>query len=309
MSKMICGIVVDEEFYKEFMERDFKILDKTVKANVVEIYATSRDFATNAPEYTKAAQKVREQIRAEIQSYYAAKDGRKEYKAMKHQNFGEYILDLKPIFDKASKRREELLKDKERAEKKWAELGKDKAKVGELQYSKAYTAFLEAQKLYTDRCKELEEETNIEVKTLRNSFHEHLVDFYTPNGARIDNDVVNLLNSGIKLKGEEVDSLIMRNANNPTMLRIIADFTEKAKIKDSSLAISMRSMARAKGMNELKVFDSVAHTINALVAGNDMSAKVWTSDKNRERFCGYADDGAAELDRLIVKPNMQVSGE
>ena len=46
MSKMICGIVVDEEFYKEFMERDFKILDKTVKANVVEIYATSRDFAT-----------------------------------------------------------------------------------------------------------------------------------------------------------------------------------------------------------------------------------------------------------------------
>ena len=126
MSKMICGIVVDEEFYKEFMERKFTVLDKSVKANVVEIYATSRDYAENEPEIAEAAQKVREQIRAEIEAYYAAKDGRKEFVKMKHQNFGEYILDLKPIFDKASKRREELLKDKERAERNGQNLEKIK---------------------------------------------------------------------------------------------------------------------------------------------------------------------------------------
>lgn len=300
MSKKICGISVDEKYYEEFMKRDFNVLDKKLKANIVEIYATSRDFAENAPEYAEAAQKVREEIRTEIQSYYAAKDGRKEFKTMKHQNFGEYILDLNPIFDKAIKRRDELLQTKQIAEKKWADLGKDKENVNELQYSRAQTAFLESQQMYENQCMELEQEIRAEVKVVRDSFNEHLIDFYTPSGVKIDNDVVNLLNSGIKLKGEEIDSLITQSADNPTMLRIITDFCEKNQIKDSGLSDIFGIMARSKGEKELKIFDNVAHTIATLIVGNDITVKVWT--KTRDRFSVYVDDAVAELNALMVKP-------
>lgn len=268
--------------------------------NIVEIYAASRDFAENAPEYAEAAKQVREEIRTEIQSYYTAKDGRKEFKTMKHQNFGEYILDLNPIFDKAIKRRDELLQTKQIAEKKWADLGKDKENVDELQYSRAQTAFLESQQLYENQCMELEQEIRAEVKVVRDSFNEHLIDFYTPSGVKIDNDVVNLLNSGIELNGEEIDSLITQSADNPTMLRIITDFCKKNRIEDSGLSVIFGVMARSKGEKELKIFDNVAHTIATLIAGNDITVKVWT--KTRDRFSVYVDDAVAELNALMVKP-------
>ena len=149
MNKTICGVVVDEEYFKEFMKRNFKVLDKNVKANVVEIYATSRDYAENAPEYTEAAQKVREQIRAEIQSYYAAKDGRKEYKAMKHQNFGGYLGDLKELFLQASKEREVLKQKFDKAGETWKR-EEVETRGNEYEHTKARMDYMEAEKTYKE---------------------------------------------------------------------------------------------------------------------------------------------------------------
>ncbi len=305
MSKMICGIVVDEEFYKEFMERDFKILDKTVKANVVDIYATSRDYAENAPEYTEAAQKVREQIRAEIQAYYAAKDGRKEYKAMKHQNFGGYLGDLKELFLQASKEREALKQKFDKAGETWRK-EEVETRGNEYEHTKAQMDYLEAEKAYKNGVAELAKKYKKAVDDVRAEFENHLNDFYLPNGNRIDAATVALLNSGIKLKATELDQMLVQFSNSPTMLRILGDYSTKNGLDKESRSVSYSHVARGYGAGEKRIFNQVADFVNSAVELGERRAWV-LEEKGRNDGIRMIDGAIAEMDGYFVRP--QVSGE
>ena len=305
MSRMICGIVVDEEFYKEFMERNFKILDKTVKANVVEIYATSRDFATNAPEYTKAAQKVREQIRAEIQAYYAAKDGRKEYKAMKHQNFGGYLGDLKELFLQASKEREVLKQKFDKAGETWKR-EEVETRGNEYEHTRVHMDFLEAEETYKNGVLELEKKYKKAVEDVRAEFESHVDDFYAPNGNRIDVATVSLLNSGIKLNASELDKLLVQFCDNPTMLRVLGDYSYKNGLNKESRAAAYNQTAKGYGAEEKRIFNRIANFVNSTVENNERRFWTW-NEKGRNDSAEMIDGAIAEMDGYFVRP--QVSGE
>ena len=305
MSKMICGIVVDEEFYKEFMERDFKIFDKTVKANVVEIYATSRDFATNAPEYTEAAQKVREQIRTEIQAYYAAKDGRKEYKAMKHQNFGGYLGDLKELFLQASKEREALKQKFDKAEETWKR-EEVETRGKEYEHTRAHMDFLEAEEAYKNGVLELEKKYKKAVEDVRVEFESHVDDFYAPNGSRIDAATVSLLNSGIKLNAAELDKLLVQFCDNPTMLRVLGDYGYKNGLNKESRAAAYNQTAKGYGAEEKRIFNRIANFVNSTVEADERRFWTW-NEKGRNDSAEMIDGAIAEMDSYFVRP--QVSGE
>lgn len=305
MSKMICGVEVDEKYFKEFMKRNFKVLDKNVKANVVEIYATSRDYAENAPEYTEAAQKVREQIRAEIQAYYAAKDGRKEYKAMKHQNFGGYLGDLKELFLQASKEREVLKQKFDTAGETWKR-EEVETRGNEYEHTRAHMDFLEAEETYKNGVLELEKKYKKAVEDVRAEFESHVDDFYAPNGNRIDKATVDLLNSGIKLKAAEVDKLLAQFYNSPTMLRILGDYSTKNGLDKESRAVSYSHVARGYGAGEKRIFNQVADFVNSAVELGERRAWV-LEEKGRNDGIRMIDGAIAEMDGYFVRP--QVSGE
>lgn len=305
MSKMICGVVVDDEFYKEFMKRSFAVLDKNVKANIVEIYATSRDYAENAPEYTEAAQKVREQIRAEIEAFYAARDGRKEYKAMKHQNFGGYLEDLKQLFLQASKEREALKQKFDKAGETWRK-EEVETRGNEYEHTKAQMDYLEAEKSYKNGVAELANKYKKAVDDVRAEFENHLNDFYLPNGNRIDAATVALLNSGIKLKATELDQMLVQFSNSPTMLRILGDYSTKNGLDKESRSVSYSHVARGYGAGEKRIFNQVADFVNSAVELGERRAWV-LEEKGRNDGIRMIDGAIAEMDGYFVRP--QVSGE
>ena len=305
MNKTICGVVVDEEYFKEFMKRNFKVLDKNVKANVVEIYATSRDYAENAPEYTEAAQKVREQIRAEIQSYYAAKDGRKEYKAMKHQNFGGYLGDLKELFLQASKEREVLKQKFDKAGETWKR-EEVETRGNEYEHTKARMDYMEAEKTYKESVVELGKKYKEAVENVQKEFESHVDDFYAPNGNRIDAPTVALLNSGIKLKASELDKMIVQFDGNPTMLRILGDYSTKNGLNKESRALSYSHVAMGYGSQEKRLFKQVADFVNSTVDLDERRA--WTHNEDgRNKGVSMIDGIINEMDTYFVRP--QVAGE
>lgn len=305
MNKMICGVVVDDEFYKDFMKRSFAVLDKNVKANIVEIYATSRDYAENAPEIAEAAQKVREQIRAEIESFYAARDGRKEYKAMKHQSFGGYLEDLKKLFLQASKEREALKQKFDKAGEEWRKeevetRGKD------YEHTRARMDYLEAEKAYKNGVVELAKKYEKAVDDIRAEFENHLNDFYLPNGNRIDTATVALLNSGIKLKANELDQMLVQFSNSPTMLRILGDYSSKNGLDKESRALSYSHVAKSYGAEEKRIFNRVADFVNSTTGVDEKRFWAW-NEKGRNEGVNMIDSAIAEMDAYFIRP--QVSGE
>ena len=305
MSKTICGIKVDEKYYKEFMERNFKVLDKNVKANVVEIYATSRDYAENAPEYVEPAKKIREQIRAEIEAYYAAKDGRKEYKAMKHQNFGGYLGDLKELFLQASKEIEVLKQKFDEATEIWKR-EEVTTRDNEYERTRVRMNYLEAKKAYKNGVLEIEKKYKKAVEEVRAEFENHVDDFYAPNGNRIDAATVSLLNSGIKLTGKELDKLLVQFHDNPTMLRVLGDYSTKNRLDKDSRSLTYSHVAKGYGAEEKRIFESVAGFINSVTETDERRSWTW-NEKGRNDGVEMINGAINEIDTYFVRP--QVPGE
>lgn len=305
MSRMICGIVVDEKYYEEFMKRRFVVLDKEMNATGVHIMATSKDYAENAPEYVEPALKVREQIRAEIQAYYAAKDGRKEYKAMKHQNFGGYLGDLKELFLQASKEREALKQKFDKAGETWKR-EEVETRGNEYEYARAKMEYLEAEKSYKDAVLELEKKYKKAVDDVRAEFESHVDDFYAPNGNRIDVATVSLLNSGIKLNAAELDKLLVQFCDNPTMLRVLGDYSYKNGLNKKSRAAAYNQTAKGYGAEEKRIFNRAAEFVNSTVGLDETRFWAW-SENGRSKSVELFDTCIAEMDGYFVRP--QVVGE
>lgn len=299
MSKKICGITVDEEFYNKMMARKFMVLDKTVNANVVEIYATSADIAENAPELAEAAKKAMAEIQSKIRAYYAEKEGRGSHVKMKHDDFGGYLADLKEVFMQASKEREKMVQEKEKAAKKWEEAGKSK---DEYVKSKGLVEFRDAEKTYREEIRGLYEKYKEVVNDVRADFEEHLNDFYAPNALRLDQAVVSLLNSGIKLTGKEVDSLLEQHYNNVTMLRIIGSYVTKSQLEGEVKQLAYIHAAESYGAMEKRQFEGIADIIKRVTGEDELKALSWISEKNRDSFSAMADNAAAGVNSYFIRP-------
>lgn len=296
--RMICGVVVDEELYKKYEKKMYQVLDKVTTLRTIEVYATSKEFIKEEPELNLAAKKICEQVQKEIKEYYAARDGRKEYVAMKHETFGAYVEDLKKIFEKGGQGRAALIQKREETEEEWHKTVREYP--DEYTVAKAKVKYVEAIEKYNADVIKLREETEEEVNAVRKEFEKHLYDFYTPNGNRIDAATVELLNSGIKLNDDEINMFFLQNTGNPTMLRILGSYCKKNNVKDRSLSPFV-IMAERRGKEELSGFNSIADLVSKVVSENDTHARVWTT--NGKAFNEMADKVISTIDNLPVKPS------
>ena len=308
-NKILCGVVVDEKDYNEFALKKYdvpgarevnpyKFEDGKLSLHQIELFAGMSDYKKHYPEFAKECAKIVEQAKREIGNYYAARDGRREYKVMRHNNFEDYLKDLQEIHKSASGERMELQQKLNKAKAAWNEVQQD-ATLTEYGKTEAKMAWLEAEKEYKEAVAELQKRTKEDIAAIRGEFEEHIEDFFSANGDRMDDGVIRLLNSGMKLTNNEVDRLVSQNVSNPTMLRLISDHCEKNKI-DNQAARIYGTRAKAAGSHETNIFNQVAVMIEKATSKDDLSADVWGINKGH--FERLSNEAIGNMSAMAVKP-------
>lgn len=308
-NKILCGVVVDEKDYSDFASKKYDVpgaaeinpykwKDGKLSLQQIEFFAGLKDYRQEYPEFTKECQKIIEQSKREISQFYAARDGRKGYKVMKHNNFEDYLKDLQEVQKKASEERQSLQSNFNKARNAWNETQKDKT-LSEYGVTAAKMKWLDAEKEYKEAVTDLQRRTKEDIAAIRKEFDEHIDDFYSVNGDRMDEGTIRLLNSGLKLTDKEIDRLVSQNVGNPTMLRLISDHCEKNKLNNKAARI-YGSRAKAAGSHEIRIFNQVVDMVEKATSSNDLTADVWSVNKGHfERLSNEAIGNMAEI---VVKP-------
>ena len=269
----------------------------------IEFFAGCKDYRREYPEFAKECQKIVEQAKREIGNYYAAKDGRRGYKVMRHDDFTGYIKDLQEIHKKAAAERQRIQSEYDTASEAWREVQKD-ATLSDYGKTAGKMKWLEAEQSYKDSIAALKSATNEDIANIRKEFDEHIEDFYSANGDRLDDGTVRLLNSGIKLSDKEIDRLVNQNKSNPTMLRLVDDYCQNKGIKNKQARIYGYT-ARAAGSHENRIFDQVVDMVSKVLTTEDAIAKVWS--KENSHFERLSNDAIQSMAALEVRP--EASGE
>ncbi len=283
MNRLVCGMVVDEDLYDKYnwsketgMRRKYTLGGQEMSLDIVEFYSTAESCKVFYPELAENAKRVAEQIRKEIRDYYAAKDGRKEYVTMKHDTFSEYIKDLQEIHAKSAPERRELKEKMDMAQKRWEENQRE-FKSDEHFLAREKVVYLDAQEAYKNNIRELQKRTKEEIQAVQAEYDRHLNDFYVANGNRIDESVVKLLKSGIRLTDAEIDNMVSQNKSNPTMLRLISDHCDANEISSQSARI-YGALARKNGTEEREAFRTIAGMVEKAVSEDETTSKVWGTE-------------------------------
>ena len=305
MNKIVCGMVVDEDIYDKYnfdkktgSRRMYTLCGQERSLMAIEFYTNSADYAKEYPEVVAEAKKIAEKIQKEIREYYAAKDGRKEYVAMKHDTFDGYLKDLQEIHAKVAPERIQLKEKWDAAQKRWQEDQRE-FKGDEHYLAREKVRYLDAQKEYKNSVRELQQRTREEIQAVQAEYEKHVTDFYAANGNRLDDAVVRLLNSGIKLTDAEIDSMVSQNTGNPTMLRLISDHCEKQGI-DNQNARVYGSMARKSGSDEREAFKVIADMVEKAVSENETTSSVWS--KEESHFKRLSDQQIGAMGTFWVRP-------
>lgn len=305
MNRMVLGIVVDDDIYDKYQfdketgrRRMYTLCGQERSLDIIEFYAGSADYAKESPELVKEAKRIAEGIRKEIKQHYAAKDGREEYIAMKHDTFGEYLRDLQEIHAKVAPERIELKQKWDEAQKRWQEDQRE-YKNDEHGLAVAKVRYLDAQEDYKNRVRDLQQRTQEEIQAVQAEYEKHVTDFYAANGNRLDEAAVRLLNSGIKLTESEIDGLVEQNRSNPTMLRLISDHCDQMKIENQSARV-YGSLARKGGVDEREAFKVVADMVRKAVSTDEITADIWS--KPESHFQRLSDQQIGTMGEFFVRP-------
>ena len=296
MNRILLGIIVDEKLYEKLTARRYDIAPdwKDVPLETVEIAADSKDYA-KYPEWQKKCREIVEQVKAEIKKYYSAKDGRKEYKTMKHQDFTGYVDDLRKIQEDMGNKAQSLRGTVEKARETWKRVANDRgaSEVSKVSWKAEY---LKAEESFKTAIANLYTEMNGELDKVQEQLQEHLDDFYGPNGSRIDDTTMKLLDAGFPFNEAEFDRLISGYTDNPTMLRILAQYAENNNLR-SELVSVLGHYANQHGRKELEYFKSIREL--AVMAIRDKGV----IPSYQTRFGEMAKKAKASLQALPVRPN------
>ncbi len=312
MNKLVCGMVVDEDIYDKYNfdkeaggRRKYTLCGQERSLDAIEFYAGSADYAKKSPEMVAEAKKIAERIQKEIKQYYAAKDGRKEHVAMKHETFGEYLVDLQEIHAKVAPERIQLKEKWDAAQKRWQE-GQREYKYDEHSLAVAKVRYLDAQEEYKNSVRELQSRTEKEIQAVQAEYEKHVTDFYSANGNRLDDAIVRLLNSGIKLTDAEIDNMVNQNKSNPTMLRLISDHCDKQGIGDD-ITRTYGVLARKAGSDEREAFKTVAGMVKNAVSDEEITSNVWS--KPDSHFKKLSDEQIGAISTFLVRPEASYAAE
>lgn len=305
MNKLVCGVVVDEALYDKYnldketgMRRKYMLCGQERSLDAIEFYAGSADYAKESPELVEEAKRIVGEIRKEIKDYYAAKDGRKEYVAMKHDTFDGYLKDLQEIHAKAAPERRALKEKMDAAQNRWEEDQRE-FKGDEHYLAREKVRYLDAREEYKGNVMELQRRTKEEIQAVQAEYEKHVTDFYSANGNRLDEAAVRLLNSGIKLTDTEIDGMVSQNIGNPTMLRLVSDHCEKMGIENQNARV-YGSLARKAGADEREAFKGIADMVEKAVSENEVTADIWS--KPESHFQRLSDQQIGAMGEFYVRP-------
>ena len=305
MNKLVCGVVVDEALYDKYnldketgMRRKYMLCGQERSLDAIEFYAGSADYAKESPELVEEAERIVGEIRKEIKDYYAAKDGRKEYVAMKHDTFDGYLKDLQEIHAKAAPERRALKEKMDAAQNRWEEDQRE-FKGDEHYLAREKVRYLDAREEYKGNVMELQRRTKEEIQAVQAEYEKHVTDFYSANGNRLDEAAVRLLNSGIKLTETEIDGMVSQNTGNPTMLRLVSDHCEKMGIENQNARV-YGSLARKAGADEREAFKVIADMVEKAVSENEVTADIWS--KPESHFQRLSDQQIGAMGGFFVRP-------
>ncbi len=256
MNTILAGIVVDMELYEELAARRYDIAPewKNVPLETVILAAESKDYA-KVPEWQEKCKKITEQIKTEIRKYYSSGDGRKEYKAMQHQDFAGYVRDVQKIQADMGDKAQKLFETVEKAREDWKRVANDK-KASEVSRTSWKAAYLQAEEKYKSAIADLHSEMKEALDKVQAQFQEHLDDFYRPNGARIDETAMKLLNAFFPFDKAEFDRLIGGYTDNPTMVRLLDQYAENNGLR-SEMVTLLGHYAKLRGKKEMEYFKSL----------------------------------------------------
>ena len=312
MNKLVCGMVVDEDIYDKYnfdkktgSRRMYTLCGQERSLMAIEFYANSADYAKESPEVVAEEKKIAEQIQKEIREYYAAKDGREEYVAMKHDTFDGYLRDLQEIHAKVAPERTALKEKMDLAKKRWEENQRE-FKNDEHFLAREKVKFFDAQEEYKNSVKELQRRTQEEIQAVQAEYEKHVTDFYAANGNRLDDSVVRLLNSGIKLTDAEIDNMVNQNKSNPTMLRLISDHCDKQGI-GNDMTRTYGILARKAGSDEREAFKVVANMVKNAVSENEITSSVWANEDSH--FKRLSDEQIGAMSAFWVRPEAVATAE
>lgn len=103
--------------------------------------------------------------------------------------------------------------------------------------------YAKCQVRYKQEYENIKADVEEKLKSVYENMAKEVETFYTPKGAEIDADTLSLINSGIKLTGDEFDSLTSKYANNYTMIRLLSDYAKKNDIM-TNLSVSLSDYVR-----------------------------------------------------------------
>lgn len=305
MNRTVFGMKVDEYLYNKYnfdeetgMSKLYMINGKEMSLFAVEFYAVSTVYAEESPEMVAAARKIMEKVQREIVDYYEIKEGRKENATMKHDTFDGYLEELQEIHAKAAPERLELREKWDAAQRRWQEDQRE-FKGDEHYLAREKVRYLDAKEEYKNRVRDLQQRTREEIQAVQAEYEKHVANFYAANGNRLDDAIVRLLNSGIRLTDAEIDGMISRNTSNPTMLRLISDHCEKQGIKNQN-AMVYGDLARKSGTDEREAFRVIADMVEKSVSEDDTTSKVWS--KQDSHFKRLSDKQIEAMNTFWIRP-------
>ena len=269
-----------------------KIFDKdlynTVKAERYELDYSGNKVMYNIEQLEGLAEQGNEEAKAIVDKVNSEVD-----EMLKKMDNGDYLFKTFNEYILEMARLTEAKHDK--AEKAWKE-AKSAVNVSDSWTSARKTDYLLANEEYDKSCKEIYNDLKQKLTALKSEFHIHLKGFYTVTPDRIDNNTMALLNSGIDVSEEEIDSLLFKNRFNTTMIRMISNYASKNK-KGTNLLTTYRLGATSNGTAEMKAFERFEHfCMNAVATDNAV----------RRANAGCLDRLGAEalesLDEIAIKP-------
>ena len=295
MNRILLGIIVDEKLYEKLTARRYDIAPdwKDVPLETVEIAADSKDYA-KYPEWQKKCREIVEQVKAEIKKYYSAKDGRKEYKTMKHQDFTGYVDDLRKIQEDMGNKAQSLRGTVEKARETWKRVTNDKS-ISELGRAEWKATYLRAEEDFKTAIADLHTEMNEALDKVQEQLQEHLDDFYGPNGSRIDDTTMKLLNAEFPFNEAEFDRLAGGYTDNPTMLRILDQYARAHELS-SRMVVTLSYYAKQRGQKEMDYFKGLREL--ALMAIRDKGV----IPSYQARFDEMVEKTIASLKAIPVRP-------
>lgn len=296
--KILLGMTVEDKVYDEYIGKryDVEYEGKTeeVQLKTIDLVANNKEYAKVIPEYQKACWKVLQVVKQEIKNKQRKEAGRVEI--TKHDTFGEYIYDVKKIFDDSVAKKEAAIKKIELAREQYRSSGME----GSASYvARRKAEILEAEDTFKDRLREIHDQAKEDLREVQKSFQEHLDSFFMPSGAAIDEMDKKLLDS-LELSENECERLVMKYPGNVTMLRILERYMgEHENLKKCSVRYQIR---HALNTSKKKYEDTIKQYVEIVLSTLNGDGNKISINSARKKIDSIDAGSRAVFDEMFIRP-------